>query len=438
MAMDWNQLFSPHRCAKSHNGPEIRSLFQKDYDRIIFSSAFRRMQDKTQVFPLPGSRMVHNRLTHSLEVASVGRSIARMSGSKLENVVDNPAMLYNMEVVVSTACLAHDLGNPPFGHSGEDTISGFFRNGPGLDYKNDMLPDQWSDLISFEGNANAFRLLTHQYQGRRKGGFSLTAATLGTLIKYPCTSYDRGDMKKYNVFYSEIADFERVMSLCGIPRLEEHRLIYARHPLSYMMEAADDICYLILDMEDAHKRHILSSSEIEKVFMSFFDETENADTYEYKHNIFKEVTDVNERMAFLRALLINHLVNHVSEVFKSRYHDIMEGRFKGSLISYLPQHENDALRRARELSVEKIYNDPSVVKIELAGYKVIGTLLEEFTDAIIKHNSGYHKKLLSLIPCQFLPQDDTVYSKIQCVLDFLSNMTDLYAVRLYKDLRGME
>lgn len=438
MTMDWNHLFSPHRCAKSHNGPEIRSLFQKDYDRIIFSSAFRRMQDKTQVFPLPGPRMVHNRLTHSLEVASVGRSIARMSGTKLQAVVNDPTMLYNMEVVVSTACLAHDLGNPPFGHSGEDTISGFFSNGPGRCYQDAMLPEQWSDLISFEGNANAFRLLTHQYRGRRKGGFSLTAATLGTLVKYPCASYLRGGLKKYNVFYSEIDDFKRVMELCGIPRLDKQGLIYARHPLSYMMEAADDICYLILDMEDAHKRHILSSSEVEQVFMSFFDESRNADTYEYKHKIFKEVTDVNERMAFLRALLINHLVNHVSDVFKIHYQDIMDGTFKGSLISYLPQHENDALRKARMLSVEKIYNDPSVVKIELAGYKVIGTLLEEFTDAVIKHSSSYHKKLMSLIPEQFLPHDDSVYSRIQCVLDFLSNMTDLYAVRLYKDLRGID
>lgn len=441
--MNWNDLLSTHRYASPHQSADIRSSFQRDYDRIIFSSAFRRLQNKTQVFPLPGSQMVHNRLTHSLEVASVGRSIACRTVQKLTNTARNDAMRElkehqsDIETIVSTVCLAHDLGNPPFGHSGEDTIGSFFKEGKGKELQNAMLPEQWSDLIAFEGNANAFHLLTSQFHGRRPGGLSLTAATLGSLIKYPYPSFNKGNRKKYNVFYSDLEVFEETMQKCGIPKIDDEHLVYARHPLSYMMEASDDICYLILDMEDAHKRDIISTETIEHAFMSFFDPVKDANVFKHKEEVYREVSDLNERMAFLRATLINKLVNLASDIFVSHYDEIMEGSFKDSLISYLPEHEENALKECRKQSVKDIYRHPSVVKIELTGFNVIGTLLEEFVGAILEPDKAYNKKLLSLIPEQFTPLHEGMYYKVQSVLDFISNMTDLYAVQLYKDLRGI-
>ena len=385
--------------------------------------------------------MVHNRLTHSLEVASVGRSIACRTIEKLAK--KHPELnerQSDIETVVASACLAHDLGNPPFGHSGEDTISSFFKDGKGKGLQSFVLPEQWSDLIAFEGNANAFRQLTHQFTGRRAGGFSLTSATLATLLKYPYPSYDKGNRKKYNVFYSEIEAFKEVVNECGIPRLEDEHLVYARHPLSYMMEAADDICYLILDMEDAHKRGIIGTDTIERCFMSFFNPEQAKDKEVFKHKVevYQDVTDTNERMAFLRATLINKLVNCVSDIFVKNYDAIMEGRFEKSLIAHLPDFEKNALDLCREASVKQIYRHPSVVKIELTGFNVIGTLLEDFTDAVLNPDTPYNKKLLSLIPEQFKVQTDDTYTKLQSVIDFISNMTDLYAVQLYKDLRGID
>ena len=439
--MNWTDLLSIHRYAQPHKSADVRSSFQRDYDRIIFSSPFRRLENKTQVFPLPGAQMVHNRLTHSLEVASVGRSIACRTVEKLAK--KHPELKEHqsdIETVVSAACLAHDLGNPPFGHSGEDTISSFFKDGKGKELENKVLPEQWSDLIAFEGNANAFRQLTHQFTGRRAGGFSLTAATLATLLKYPYPSYNKGNRKKYNVFCSEIEAFKVVVEECGIPRLDAEHLVYARHPLSFMMEASDDICYLVLDMEDAHKRGIVSTETIEQSFLSFFnpDNQKDKELFKHKEEVYKEVTDVNERMAFLRATLINKLVNCVSDIFVKYYEAIMEGRFEKSLISHLPEFEKHALEVCRDESVRHIYRHPSVVKIELTGFNVVGTLMEDFTDAVLNPDTPYNKKLLSLIPEQFKVQTDEVYPKLQSVIDFVSNMTDLYAVQLYKDLRGID
>ena len=437
--MNWTDLLSNKRYAQPHKSLDIRSSFQRDYDRIIFSSPFRRLQNKTQVFPLPGAQMVHNRLTHSLEVASVGRSIACRTVEKLSK--KHPELKVrqsDIETIVASACLAHDLGNPPFGHSGEDTISSFFKDGKGKELKNKVLPEQWSDLIAFEGNANAFRQLTHQFTGRRAGGFSLTSATLATLIKYPYPSYNKGDRKKYNVFYSEIPAFEEVAKECGLPRMDTEHLVYARHPLSFMMEASDDICYLVLDMEDAHKRGIISTEAIESCFLSFFDINKDKEFYKHKNDAYHDVSDVNERMAFLRAMLINKLVNCASDIFCKYYDAIMEGCFEKSLISHLPDFEKNALDICREASVKHIYRHPSVVKIELTGFNVIGTLLEDFTDAVLNPNTPYNKKLLSLIPEQFKTESEETYPKLQSVIDFISNMTDLYAVQLYKDLRGID
>lgn len=436
--MEWKSLLSAQREYREYKKTDIRNAFQRDYDRIIFSNIFRRLQNKTQVFPLPGSQMVHNRLTHSLEVASVGRSIARLVSKTICDKFGNDFLneIYDIDIIVSSACLAHDLGNPPFGHSGEETISSYFTDGPGQKLK-DMMPEyQWSDLASFEGNANAFRQLTHQFAGRRQGGMSLTYATLATLVKYPYLSYNKGGKKKYNVFYSEKETFKKVMDGCGIPCLDENNFVYARHPLSYMMEAADDICYLILDMEDAHKRGIVATQKIDRFFTSFFKKEETW-FFERKESIYETVTDDNERMAFLRATVINKLVECVAKVFIDNYDDIMNGNFEKALVSHLPDHEKNAMEKCREFSLKNIYKHPTVVKVELTGFNVIGSLVDEFVNAALEPQKIYNKKLLSLIPEQFKNNEDDLYSRVQVVLDYISNMTDLYAVQLYKDLRGI-
>lgn len=436
--MEWSQLLSLKRTASPNSGTDVRTSFQRDYDRILFSSPFRRLQDKTQVFPLPGSEMVHNRLTHSLEVASVGRSIARMTSQSLvAKFPETGPLLNDIDSAVAAACLAHDLGNPPFGHSGEDTISSFFKDGKGKVLQEKMLPEQWSDLVAFEGNANAFRQLTHQFNGRRKGGLSLTSAVLASIIKYPYPSHNNGNRKKYNVFYSELPIFEEVMHDCGIPEIDSDRLVYARHPLSYMMEAADDICYLIIDMEDAHKRGIITTDAVERCFLSFFNPDADSVFFHHKDEIYSVVTDLNERINFIGSMLINKLVRCVSDIFVDNYGAIMEGNFKGSLISYLPDFEKRALDDCRTESTNRIYRHPSVVKIELTGFNIIGTLLDDFVDAILNPQVIYNKKLLSLIPVQFKTESNDMYSKVQSVTDFISNMTDLYAVQFYKDLHGI-
>lgn len=436
--MEWKSLLSTEREFREYRKTDIRNAFQRDYDRIIFSNIFRRLQNKTQVFPLPGSKMVHNRLTHSLEVASVGRSIARIVSKSLSDKFGSKFLneIYDIDIIVSAACLAHDLGNPPFGHSGEETISSYFTDGPGQKLEK-LIPEyQWSDLISFEGNANAFRQLTHQFAGRRQGGMSLTYATLATLIKYPYPSYNKNGKKKYNIFYSEKETFKKVMDGCGIVCLDENNFVYARHPLSYMMEAADDICYLILDMEDAHKRGIVATQNIDEFFTSFFKKDETW-FFERKKSIYKTITDDNERMAFLRATVINKLVDCAATVFIDNYDNIMNGRFEKTLISHLPEHEKNAMEKCREFSLKNIYRHPSVVKVELTGFNVIGNLVDEFVQAALEPNKIYNKKLLSLIPEQFKNSQDDLYSRLQVVLDYISNMTDLYAVQLYKDLRGI-
>lgn len=265
MTMDWNRLICDKRFGlEDYHDPRrgVRSDFQRDYDRLVFSSPFRRLQNKTQVFPLPGSIFVHNRLTHSIEVACVGRSLATEAAIVLrERHAGKPwtAKFDAIGEIVAAGCLAHDLGNPPFGHSGEKSISTFFSEGAGRELQSALTPGQWADLTHFEGNANAFRLLTHRFKGRRPGGFAMTYSTLASIVKYPYESVLAGEKSKFGFFTSEKEDFRRVADELGmLPRHgDDGALRYARHPLVYLVEAADDICYEIMDIEDAHKLGLL-------------------------------------------------------------------------------------------------------------------------------------------------------------------------------------
>lgn len=438
--MNWEQLLSARRLSASSHPTDIRSQFQRDYDRIIFSSPFRRLQNKTQVFPLPGSVFVHNRLTHSLEVASVGRSLANIVTRELLNLPENRhnELLNELGSIVTAACLAHDLGNPPFGHSGETAISQYFIQGNGKELRSRLAADEWSDLSAFEGNANAFRILTHQFNGRRKGGFALTFASLAAMVKYPYPSFPSSEnKKKYGFFKSENETYRQLAEECAIPVLDAEDGIFARHPLVYLVEAADDISYLIMDIEDAHKLGILSTEKTEELLTGFFHPERDKQFFINQLTVYQDVTDTNERIAFLRANVINLLVNEAARVFFAHYTAIMEGRFQSSLVKNLDATYQQALNTCRRVSIEKIYQHPSVVKIELTGFSVLGTLLDAFIEAVLEPEKPYNVKLLSLLPQQFICNSDALYPKLQSVLDFVSGMTDLYAMQLYKDLKGI-
>ena len=441
--MNWKQLLSTRRYGKEVDSKEvdleiIRTQFQRDYDRLIFSSAFRRLQNKTQVFPLPGSVFVHNRLTHSLEVASIGRSLGNIVARRIAPEVEPEIrpLIDELGTIVSVAGLAHDLGNPPFGHSGESAISNFFENGDGRSLQSEMTEAEWADLTNFEGNANLLRLLTHQFKGRRAGGMSLTYACLAAMIKYPFASTERTRKGKYGFFQSERDAFLSIAEETGLACLDSARGIYARSPLAYLMEAADDIAYMIMDIEDAHKLGILSFDETRERLSSFFD-GENLQKFRQKlDNVKGVVTDSNELVAFLRAMSINHLTQRTSEVFLDHCSEIMNGTFSGSLVKNLPEKIETEYEESSDMSVRKIYNNRSVVKVEITGYNVLKTLVEEFLQAVLEPNTNYSRKLLQLIPEQYKTDNHSTYDKCRSILDFVSGMTDLYAMDLYKLIRG--
>jgi deoxyguanosinetriphosphate triphosphohydrolase, putative len=439
--MNWNLLLSNTRLGQEeYNATEkhSRTQFQRDYDRIIFSSPFRRMQNKTQVFPLPGSIFVHNRLTHSLEVASVGRSLGSMFIEKAENEgmdIGNP-LFQEIGSVVSAACLAHDMGNPPFGHSGEDAISQFFKKNNSLDLENKLTEGQWKDFVQFDGNANAFRLLSHQFAGRREGGFALTYTTLASIVKYPYESV-LTSKPKFGYFQSEKNIFDRIGNELGLIRLSADPLKFVRHPLVFLVEAADDICYQLMDLEDAHKLKIHSFEQTYSLLMKFFDQETEAKHITRIKETFNLVSDPNEQIAYLRASVIGKLVKQCVEVFWQKQEEILSGQFQTPLIDCVPQTSLEAMKEIKKVSVKNIYNDRSVVEIEISGYQIIGTLLEVFIEAILNPNEGISRKMIQLIPTQFGREYESTYEKIQSVVDFVSGMTDLYALDLYRKIKGI-
>jgi dGTPase len=440
--MNWNQLISTTRLGQeelaSKDNKHSRTQFQRDYDRIIFSSPFRRMQNKTQVFPLPGSVFVHNRLTHSLEVASVGRSLGSMFVEKaeIENQLPENQLFKEIGSVVSAACLAHDMGNPPFGHSGEDAIAQFFKKSNEPRLRAELSESEWRDFTQFDGNANAFRLLGHQFNGRREGGFALTYTTLASIVKYPFESL-LTDKPKFGFFQSERTIFERIANELGLLQVNGNPAKYIRHPLVFLVEAADDICYQLMDLEDAHKLKIHSYDKTHELFMSFFNQPDESKQIDRMNNTLNLVADQNEQIAYLRASVIGKLVKQCIDVFWEKQDDILSGNFQQPLIDHVHPSSQAAIKIIKEESIRNIYNDRSVVEIEISGYQIIGTLLEVFIEAMLNPKEGISKKMLMLIPDQYRGNHATTYEKVQAVVDFVSGMTDLYALDLYRKIKGI-
>ena len=440
--MEWKQLISNKRFGQEHKHAERhddRSEFKRDYDRLIFSSAFRRLQNKTQVFPLPGSIFVHNRLTHSLEVASVGMSIgndiSRRVIQKRPELKDT--LVEEIGTIVSAACLAHDLGNPPFGHSGEKAIQTFFSEGPGQKIKSMVSSEFWDDITHFEGNANAFRILTHRFKGRRQGGFVMTYSMLASIVKYPFASSLAGNHGKFGFFASEAESYRKIADELGIfcKSAPGEPLKYARHPLVYMVEAADDICYEIMDIEDSHKLKILSFAETEHLLLSFFDE--DIQQKIRQRIIDEELTDENEKVVYMRASVIGKLENECVAAFLAHEEEILVGTFEGRLIDHISERQKKAYKECEKISYSKIYQSKPVLDIELSGYQIMATLMEVFVEAAVNPSRFYSKQLLRRVSSQYDIENENLEERIMAVIDYISGMTDIYALDIYQKINGI-
>lgn len=440
--MNWQQLISNKRLGQEVRHPERhddRSEFKRDYDRLIFSAPFRRMQNKTQVFPLPGSIFVHNRLTHSLEVASVGMSLGNDVARVLKQHHPELAgtLFEEIGTIVSTACLAHDMGNPPFGHSGEKAIQAYFREGGGQALQERISNEFWNDLTHFEGNANTFRLLTHRFHGRREGGFVMTYSTLASIVKYPHSSLCAGKKGKFGFFCFEEEYFRRIADELGMIRLsaDGEPLRYARHPLVYLVEAADDICYEIMDIEDAHKLRILSFDETMKLLLGFFDE---AHRQKIMQRITDEgITDNNEKVVYMRACAIGLLESECARTFVENEQAILNGEFVGSLIDHVSPLVRDAYKHCTNVSFERIYNSKPVLDVELSGYKIMETLMETLTEAAVSPEKFHSEQLRKRFSNQYDINSNDFEIRIMAVIDFISGMTDIFALDIYQKIQGI-
>ena len=440
--MNWLQLISNKRLGQENRHADRhddRSEFKRDCDRLIYSAPFRRLQNKTQVFPLPGSIFVHNRLTHSLEVSSLGKSLGDDVAHRL--VQRHPelqgTLFEEIGTIVQAAGLAHDLGNPPFGHSGEKAIQAFFTEGEGMALKPMLSTRFWDDITHFEGNANAFRLLTHRFHGRREGGFVMTYATLASIVKYPFASSVAGTHGKFGFFSSEEDTYREIADELGIICLSEPNqpLRFARHPLVYLMEAADDICYEIMDIEDAHKLKLLTYEETESLLLGFFDEESQS---RIRQRVIEEgVTDENEKVVYMRACAVGCLEHECVQAFVDNEAAILAGTFEGSLIGAISPVTRDAYKRCTKVSKAKIYQSKPVLDVELSGYHIMETLMHDLIGAAV-HPEKYHsKQLIHRFSSQYDIYSDDLETRIMAVIDYISGMTDIYALDIYQKINGI-
>lgn len=451
MNIDLNKLYSDKRTGVTNptNSGDPRTEFQRDFDRIIFSSAFRRLQNKTQVFPLPGSVFVHNRLTHSLEVASVGRSLGSQIGNFIhdkyeKDLTEESKYFYkhNLYNVIASACLCHDIGNPAFGHSGEDAIASYFVKNE-TELKQKFTNEEWADLINFEGNANAIRVLTQQQKGKTEGGLKLTYSTLSCIAKYPCESIGKDKTfiyrKKFGFFQAEKHTFMDIAENTQMIKDDSNPLIYLRHPFVWLVEAADDICYNIIDFEDAHRLGIVEHSECIELFR-FLVSCIGLDDISKIDSQLKKITDKNDKVSYLRAKAISALTIKAKSIYENKIDDFLNGTFKIPIFDKIKE-DCDALNKILEFSVDNIYNNRNVVEIENAGYNVMYELLSHFIPPILKQKDDRtlsDKKAIRLLPATFNYDGDTIYKKVLGVLDYVAGMTDNYAIDLYKRIKGIE
>jgi len=442
--MNWEQLLSLKRSGDTQKRPreaqdETRLGFDVDFDRIIFSSAFRSLQDKTQVIPLSETDFVHTRLTHSLEVSVVGRTLGRRVGKVLlerhPNLVALGYTFNDFGAIVAAASVTHDIGNPPFGHSGEKAIGEYFKTGNGAKYKGQLTDKEYQDLIDFEGNANGFKILTESREGVF-GGLRLSYATLGAFLKYPKESLPKNPTnhivdKKYGFFQSEKQEFLDVVEDLGMLQKSTEAISFYRHPLAYLVEAADDICYTIIDFEDGINLGLIEEEFALEYMIKLVKDTIDSKKY---HSL-KHKTD---RVSYLRALAIGVLINEAVAIFLANEAAILAGTFEKSLLEKCAYEAqiNDIIK----ISIAKIYKSTEVVEKEVAGYRIIADLLDVFVTALNNkfdgNPSNFDKLVLNLLPEEYKMENVNLYDRIMQVCSYVSRISDSYAIRMHKKLTG--
>ncbi len=441
--MNWEQLLSLKRFGDTQKRPRIaqdetRLGFEVDFDRIIFSSAFRSLQDKTQVIPLSETDFVHTRLTHSLEVSVVGRTLGRRVGKVLlerhPKLVELGYTFNDFGAIVAAASVTHDIGNPPFGHSGEKAIGEYFKTGNGSKFKEHLTAKEYQDLVDFEGNANGFKILTESREGI-SGGLRLSYATLGAFLKYPKESLPKKPTshivdKKYGFFQSEKSEFLDVVEELGMKSKSSENTSFYRHPLAYLVEAADDICYTIIDFEDGINLGLIDEDYALEYLSKLIKNINREKYYELQHT--------KDRTAYLRAIAISALIDEAVSIFLNNENAILEGAFDKSLLDKCKYEAqiNDIIN----ISIEKIYNSKEVIEKEVAGYRIIADLLDVFVNALnnkfTDSQSNFDNLVLNLLPKEYQIETNNLYQRIMQVSSYVSRMSDGYAIRLHKKLTG--
>lgn len=443
--MNWEQLLSLKRYGDTNKRlrkeqDETRLGFEVDYDRVIFSSEFRSLQDKTQVVPLSKTDFVHTRLTHSLEVSVVGRSLGRQVGKRLLKKHPHLQSIHGYQfndfgAIVAAAALAHDIGNPPFGHSGEKAIGSFFKDGNGNKFKNELTAEQYQDFCDFEGNANGFKILTESREGRL-GGLRLSYATLGAFMKYPKASLPKKPTehiadKKYGFFQSEVEAFKSIAEELGLKVRDKAQNRYARHPLTYLVEAADDICYTIIDFEDGINLGLIDEDYALEYLIKLVKDTINTK----KYNALKTTED---RVSYLRALAVGTLIDEAVEIFMTNEEAILEGEFATGLLdisSYKAQ-----IKDIIDISIKNVYQSAEVIDKEIAGYKILEGLLNVLihTAANSYYNklTSYDKLILKALPQTVKLQNESLYKNVMAICLYISKLSDTNAMLLFHRLNG--
>ena len=443
--MNWEKLLSLKRFGDTKkrerkDQDETRLGFEVDYDRIIFSSEFRSLQDKTQVVPLSNEDFVHTRLTHSLEVSVVGRSLGRQVGTKILEKFPDLKNKYGYQAndfgaIVAAASLAHDIGNPPFGHSGEKSIGQFFISGKGKEFSKELSKKQYQDLCDFEGNANGFKILTQSRIGR-EGGLRLSYATLGAFVKYPKESLpikptSNVSHKKYGFFQTEVDVFSDIAEELGLNKDETGS--YIRHPLAYLVEAADDICYTIIDFEDGINLGLIEEEFALEYLINLVRDSINTEKYH-------KLSNTSDRISYLRALSINTLINECVEIFMNNEEQIMQGEFNSSLLdrSKYQAQINDIIK----ISIENIYESKEVIEKEIAGYNLISVLLESYISAANNIYAGnansYDKLILNLLPGTIDINKEDLYTRVLEICHYIASFSDSQALLVYKKITANE
>jgi len=445
--MNWEKLLSLKRFGDTETRlrieqDESRLGFEVDFDRIIFSDSFRSLQDKTQVVPLSKTDFVHTRLTHSLEVSVVARSLGRIVGGhileKYPELAEKGYRPNDFGAITAAAALSHDIGNPPFGHSGEKSIGEFFKTGPGRVFKSDLSDKQWQDLIDFEGNANGFKLLTESLNNI-KGGLRLSYATLGAFIKYPKESLPKKPTKnvadkKYGVFQADLDFFKELAHELGLKTTgREKNVGYSRHPLAFLVEAADDICYTIIDFEDGINLGLISEDYALEYLINLVRDNINTKKYNSLNN-------TKDRISYLRALAIGNLIQEAARIFIANEDKILAGDFHQSLLEKCRYEAQ--ITDIIKLSVEKVYQSHEVVEKEIAGYQVIADLLEVFINAVNNaydnKASNYDRLILLMRPEKYNAIPESLYERLLSVCNMVANYSDGYAILLHKKIKGVD